>query len=186
MRPDRSLVADALATGAITAVATFALPALLRARRGEPVAAAFNAESHVLWGEEAARHDGITPEYTGVGAATHFGACFFWSAIYEAVMGDAVRTSPREDFAGAAAVAAGAYVIDYHVVPKRFTPGFEMRFSPGDMLAFFATLAATLPLRRLLVRRSRVVQRYPDERDERRAPTAPAFASPLPAATVGY
>ncbi len=181
MRSDRSLFADALVTGVVTAVATFALPALLRARRGEPVAAAFNAESHVLWGDEAARQDEVTPEYTGVGAATHLGACLFWSTIYEAMLGDARRTTPRQDFAGAAAVAAGAYVIDYHVVPKRFTPGFEMRFSAGDMLAFFATLAATLPLRRLLARRGRVVQRHTEQR---RAPTAPAFANRLPIATA--
>jgi hypothetical protein len=181
MRSDRSLFADALLTGAITAVATFALPALLRARRGEPVAAAFNAESHVLWGDEAARHDEVTARYTGVGAATHFGACVFWSAIYEALLGDPAATTPRQDFAGAAAVSAGAYVVDYHLVPKRFTPGFEMRFSAGDMIAFFATLAATLPLRRLLARRDRAVQGHTGAR---RAPTAPVFADRRPVATA--
>jgi hypothetical protein len=185
MAADRSLVTDALLTGVITAVATFALPALLRARRGEPVAASLNAESHVLWGDEAARHDEVSLEYTGVGAATHLGACLFWSTIYEAAMGDTAATTPRDDYAGAAAVAAGAYVIDYHLVPKRFTPGFEMRYSTGDMLAFFATLVATLPLRRLLARRERTVQRREAE-GQRRAPTAPVFASRLPVATAAY
>jgi hypothetical protein len=183
MTTERSLASDALLTGVITAVATFALPALLRARRGEPVAASLNAESHVLWGDEAARHDDVTPAYTGVGAATHLGACLFWSAIYEAAMGDAAKTTTNTDYAGAAAVAAGAYVIDYHVVPKRFTPGFEMRFSAGDMLAFFATLTATLPLRRLLARRERTVKRHTEQR---RAPTAPVFANRLPVATAAY
>lgn len=175
----RSLLADTLLTGAVAAIATFAVPGLLRAARGESVAASLNAESHVLWGDSAAEHDDLSVRYTGVGAATHLGACLFWSGLYEAAMGDVSATRPADDYAGAAATAASAYLIDYHLIPKRFTPGFEMRYSAGDMAAFFATLVAVMPLRRLLARRSRSVGRWSGRRQPR-APTARGFANPLP------
>lgn len=181
MAAPRSLFADTLLTGALTALVTFAVPALLRGARGAPVAASLNAESHVLWGDDAALHDDLSLQYTGVGAATHLGACLFWGGLYEAAMGDAAATTTAQDYAGAAATAAAAYVIDYHLVPRRFTPGFEMRYSPGDMIAFFAALVAVLPLRRLVAKRRRGAPAVV-ERGARRAPTARVFADPLPVA----
>ena len=183
----RSLLADACVTGAITALATFAIPALGRAARGVPVAAPVNAESHVLWGDEAASHDDVSLRYTGAGAATHFGACLFWGGIYEAAMGDARRSTDAADWGGAAATALGAYVLDYHLLPRRFTPGFEMRYSPGDMIAFFATFIAVLPLRRSLARRIQApapppgadVQAQPPAKSQRRR-TPHVFADRMP------
>jgi hypothetical protein len=52
-------------------------------------------------------------------------------------------------------VAAAAYVTDYHVVPKRLTPGWELRISPRSLLATYAVLALALPLRGLLGGRRR-------------------------------
>jgi hypothetical protein len=179
MTPSRSLLADTVVTGAATAFVTFLVPALMRAARGAPIAAPLNAESHVLWGDEAAVHDEISARYTGTGIATHVGACLFWSGIYEAAMGEVVRRTATHDVAGGIATAAAAYVIDYHVVARRFTPGFELRYSPGEMLAFFVALAATLPLRRLAARPRRVIRRWPRSR---RTPTAPVFADHRPVA----
>ena len=48
---------------------------------------------------------------------------------------------------GGAAVAAAAYVIDYHLIPKRFTPGFEKRVSGKSLTAIFAALAIGLAAR---------------------------------------
>jgi len=185
----RSLLADACVTGAITALVTFAVPALSRRARGESVAAPVNAESHVLWGDEAAAQDGVSLRYTGVGAATHVGACLWWGGIYEAAMGDPMRSDDAADWRGAAATALGAYVLDYHLLPRRLTPGFEKRYSAGDMIAFFATLVAVLPLRRALVRRMRKREVEPPREAapaERRhdpphkRPTPHVFADRLP------
>ncbi len=50
----------------------------------------------------------------------------------------------------AAGVAAAAYLIDYHVIPKRLTPGFEKRLSGKSMCAIFAALAIGLAARDVL------------------------------------
>lgn len=192
MHRGRSLLTDACVTGAITALATFAIPALSRRARGESVAAPVNAESHVFWGDEASRHDDLSMRYTAVGAATHVGACLWWGGIYEAAMGDPLHSSDDADWRGAAATALGAYVLDYHLLPRRFTPGFEKRYSAGDMLAFFATFVAVLPLRRA-VRRMREREnegsrrREVDERREdppRARPTPRVFADRMPFGTA--
>jgi hypothetical protein len=41
-------------------------------------------------------------------------------------------------------VTAGAYVVDYHLVPKRLTPGFEERLSPGALALVYAALGVSL------------------------------------------
>jgi hypothetical protein len=49
----------------------------------------------------------------------------------------------------AAAVSSAAYVTDYYVVPRRLTPGFELRL-PGSALALiYAALALGLSARDL-------------------------------------
>jgi hypothetical protein len=44
-------------------------------------------------------------------------------------------------------VTAGAYLTDYYLVPKRFTPGFEKRLSGKSLAAIFVALAAGLAAR---------------------------------------
>jgi hypothetical protein len=46
-------------------------------------------------------------------------------------------------------VAATAYVVDYHVVPRRLTPGFELRLRGAAFAGVFATLALGLAAREL-------------------------------------
>jgi hypothetical protein len=47
----------------------------------------------------------------------------------------------------AAAVTAGAYITDYYLVPKRFTPGFEKRVSGKSLFAIYVALAVGLAAR---------------------------------------
>lgn len=49
-----------------------------------------------------------------------------------------------------AAVSTLACVTDYHVVPKRLTPGFELRLPAGALAAAYAALALGLSARELL------------------------------------
>jgi hypothetical protein len=46
-------------------------------------------------------------------------------------------------------VSAAAYVTDYHVVPKRLTPGFELRVPRLALAGVYAALALGLSLRDL-------------------------------------
>jgi hypothetical protein len=43
-----------------------------------------------------------------------------------------------------------AYVVDYHVVPKRLTPGIESRLSCRSLLLVYVVLALSLGLGGLL------------------------------------
>jgi hypothetical protein len=45
---------------------------------------------------------------------------------------------------GAAAVSAVAYVTDYHLVPRRLTPGWEHRVSGKSLAAVYGVLALGL------------------------------------------
>lgn len=129
-----SAFAHRVVVSGVLAGTTAAIAASLAGRwQSRSYAAPLNATSHIVWGDEAARHDEASAKYTGTGALLHYGAALFWAALHEAMPGPAALR--------AAATAATAYVVDYHVVPRRLTPGFEMRVSPGALAAVYGALA---------------------------------------------
>ena len=151
MRPS-SFVRTLLSTG-IATVATTATAALFGKREVGSAAAPLNATSHILWGDEAAKHDEADWRHTGVGVLLNAGAMLSWVYVQE-------RYFPRPSGVwGAAAsgvgVAALAYVTDYYLVPKRLTPGFEKRLSSTALFAIYASLAAALASGAALHTRSR-------------------------------
>jgi hypothetical protein len=144
MRTCSEFLEDTLITGGIAAAATTATVALCgRAVEGNAIAP-LNAISHIAWGDQAARQDDASWKYTATGLALNTAAVGSWAALYEALFGH--RRSLTHRLAGGAAVSAFAYFIDYFVVPKRLTPGFEMRLSNKSLFAIYATLAASLGL----------------------------------------
>jgi hypothetical protein len=120
-----------------------------------------NAVSHIYDGGSVPAHDGPGHRNTLVGSALHAGASVWWAAFYEGLSGRA-RT-PAKAVGGAAFVAAAAYVVDYHVVGKRFRPGFEKHLSPAGMFAVYAALAAGLAMPAL----RRLRHHQPENREER-------------------
>lgn len=138
MNPARALVSGTIAAAAVTLAVGVA-----GRRRAGSAAAPLNATSHLLWGDEAARHDGYSMKYTATGFAANHAAAVFWALFYEAL--------PRQlpALARGAAVSALAYVVDYHVVPRRLTPGFELRLPRASLAAVYAALALGLSLRDL-------------------------------------
>jgi hypothetical protein len=155
------LVQRSLVSGSVAAAATLAATALCGVARGAGPLAPVNATSHIVWGREAARADRPDVRHTLPGLALHFGACIFWAAVYESL--------PRHPMRGPA-TAALAYVTDYHVVPRRLTPGWEMRL-PGRSLALvYAVLALSLPLGAVMRGRARGGARaWPARRPSRSA-----------------
>lgn len=140
----RALVSGTLAAAAVSLVATIAS----RRTTGSP-AAALNATSHFAWGERAAAHDDYSLKYTGLGATANYGASVFWALLYELATGRAQRTRAKALLDGAL-VSAAAYVTDYHLVPRRLTPGFELRLPGRALAAIYAALALGLSARDLL------------------------------------
>lgn len=144
----RALVSGFFA-GLATAVAAAFFGALEKRRPLAPI----NATSHVIWGEEAAHAPQPELRYTLPGLALNFGAGVFWAAIYERLFGRAAEKSGSKAVLGGAAVATAAYLVDYHLVPSRLTPGWERQISPRALALVFGALALSLPVRSLAQRR---------------------------------
>jgi hypothetical protein len=98
-----------------------------------------------------------------VGLGIHSAASVWWALFFEAL--------PRRlrDARGAVVVAGLAYVVDYHVVHRRFRPGFETQLSPQCLFAVYAALAGGFAIAGRLNRRLDDHEKENrDERDERR------------------
>lgn len=145
-------VKDAAVSGALAATA-LALAAAFAGRRSTgSYAAAANATSHIVWGTKALRRNAVTWKYTGTGLLANLGGALFWSILYEALRARRRPRTPSRALADGAAVAATAYLVDYHVVPQRFTPGFEHRLPGRALPGLYAAFALGLALRELLQR----------------------------------
>lgn len=119
-----------------------AVVAALARRRTGALSSGANATSHWLWGERAKRRHAPSARYTMVGYAIHHASSLLWAGVFDR----ATRAShaPARVAATAAAVATAAYVVDYHVVPRRLTPGFDRHLSAPGMVATYAAFAAGL------------------------------------------
>ena len=129
----RSFLERILISGAIAGTAAAIVVSLAGRRQAGSYAAPLNATSHIVWGDEAAEQNDVTARYTGTGLLLHYGSAVFWAALHESLPG---RAPVR-----AALTALAAYVVDYHVVPRRLTPGFELRVSPAALAAMYGALA---------------------------------------------
>ncbi|HUR21557.1 MAG TPA: hypothetical protein VMZ90_12155 [Vicinamibacterales bacterium] len=131
-------------TASATAATTAAAAMCGSLELGWP-AAPLNAVSHMLWGRDAIRHDAASAKYTGLGSALNTAAVASWSVLHHFMFRpDRRPPGMAPALARGAATAAVAYVVDYHVVPKRLTPGFEERLSNRSLFAIYAALAISL------------------------------------------
>jgi len=149
-----SWLVHTLAAAAPASAATTAVVSLCGKAEERNTVAPLNAVSHILWGDSAARQDELSLKHTGAGIVLNTLAITSWAGVYEAVFGGrARRGSNRAAILGGTATSTLAYVTDYHVVPQRFTPGFEKRLSPLSMFAVYASLALSLPIASILGRK---------------------------------
>jgi hypothetical protein len=150
----KDLVWRGLASGSVAAAAVSVAVGIIGRRIAGSAAAPFNATSHVAWGERAALEDGASLKYTGTGIAANYGACVFWAMLYEA-LGRGRPRSPARALLDGALVSATAYTVDYHLIPRRLTPGFELRVPAPALAGIFAVLALGLAASDVLVRKRR-------------------------------
>jgi hypothetical protein len=107
-------------------------------------AAGTNAASQWLWYPRARRVRRASPRYTSVGYGIHHASSLWWAGIFEALRPD--HAPPAGRAMRAAGVAALAYAVDYHVVPRRLSPGFEHRIGAAGMFSAYAAFALGLYL----------------------------------------
>lgn len=136
-------LANILVSGTAVSLATSAVLSVLARLEGRSPVQPLNSTSHWYWGEAAGRSRRVDVPHTIVGFATHHGASLFWACAYELL-----RRHPRRRaaFGDAVAVSTLAAVVDYAVVPKRLTPGWEKVVSPAAIGAAYAAMAVALAL----------------------------------------
>ena len=132
-----------LGRSVVTALATTATATVLSKLQTGHGAAALNATSHIVWGKRAFGRDAADARHTVVGTLLNAGAMLAWCAVHELL--PEARTLPAR-IIKAAGVSVASYVTDYHVVPKRLTPGFEERLSPAALAAVYVALGTGLLL----------------------------------------
>jgi len=139
-----SLLLAAAATGTIAhAAATAALAALARGE-GRGLLQPVNATSHFVHGPEAGQVRDADLAHTAVGVATNHAAAIFWALPMTLWLARRHRRSPAEVATDAAVTAGVAAAVDYGLVPRRLTPGWEHAVSPRSVAATFGVLGLGL------------------------------------------
>jgi len=118
-----------------------AAPALLAKQEGRYPVQPINASSHWYHGDAAGRSCAADIRHTLLGFATHHAASVFWAALFEALRRRYPKRSPALDALGVSALAAA---VDYGLVPKRLTPGWEEVVSPRTIMLACAAMALGL------------------------------------------
>lgn len=150
------LLGRALTDGSLAGVLTTAAVALLGRRETGSAAAPINATSHVLYGDEAGTADAVDVKHTLPGLLINTGAGVFWAFLRELVL-DRTRRAGRpgraKSTAASAATAGLAYAVDYHLIPRRLTPGWELRLSRKSVALGFVALGLGLAVAELVRKR---------------------------------
>ena len=136
---------DSIRKAKITALATTAAIALCGHLENGDAIQPLNDVSHITFGDEAFAQQGASLKYTGSGLLLTKSFTASWAVLHEILFGSYQdEGNVPASVAGGAAIAACAYVIDYHIVPKRLTPGFETHLSKRSLLAIYVVLALAL------------------------------------------
>ena len=162
--------------GFASALSTLVVSVFSRRRSGA-TAAGTNAASQWLWYPRARHVSRPSLRYTATGYAIHHASSLLWASVYEATRPE--QAPLRGQVVRAAGTAALAYVVDYHVVPRRLSPGFEHRIGPAGVAAAYAAFGLGLLLASRCARHAKVravVNPGPARRG--RARRAPAARSP--------
>ncbi|TCN33342.1 hypothetical protein [Sinorhizobium americanum] len=112
----------AVASGTIASLTTTAVLSLLARLEGRSIFQPANATRHWLHGEKAGHVKVGDTKHTLVGYCTHHLSAIFWAQPFEAWLSADRSGKATFTLRKAAITAAFAYLVDYHLVPKRLTP----------------------------------------------------------------
>ena len=137
----------ALVSGSVASVLSGVAAMIASRSETGHAAATLNGPSQWIWGRFARQPRRADAHRTLTGYVIHHASSLLWAALFES---SAARNAVRGHGARAAAVAALAATVDYAVVPRRFSPGFERHISPPSIAATYVAFAAGLVLASLL------------------------------------
>ena len=126
-------------SSAITILSVMALSVVEHKSAAAPV----TAISHIFYGDSAFEARAGDAMHFGIGFVLNVMAMIGWSAVAELVFRALSIDSHRLGYAVLVAVALSvlAYITDFHIVPKRFTPGFEHILSKRAIYVTYVFLA---------------------------------------------
>lgn len=130
----------ALSGTAVSIATTIALALAAKAEGRHPVRPT-NATGYWCRGDEAAASRAFDAKHTVLGFATHEGASIFWAVIFQALRKLGPNRPAAVDAIGVSALAA---FVDYLVVPKRLTPGWEKVVTPQSIVLAYGVMALAL------------------------------------------
>jgi len=132
-----------LKTGLALAATTNATIMLASDKENGSPWAAINAIAHIVDGDEKVQPIAYSQRESALGIVINGTAMAAWGVLYEgALLVTKTRSSPFT----ATLAAIAAYVIDFKVVPKQYTPGIEKQLSQKSVLLSYLVLAATFSL----------------------------------------
>ncbi len=114
-----------------------------------------NASSHWLWGPRAGQRRDASLSYTGTGAATNMAASMFWGTIFGSYLANRPPLSTPQMLRDAAAMGMIAGAVDYGLMPKSLTPGWELALSKRSVAIGLGATALGLALGGLLAQQGR-------------------------------
>jgi hypothetical protein len=121
-----SFLRYALYCGVAAGAASVAAVMLESAASGRSPLRPVNATSHWIHGREAGRREQADVSHTLTGALTNQGAAMFWGSLFAAWLTSRPRRTTGEMFRDAAVMGAIAATLDYGILPRRLTPGWEL------------------------------------------------------------
>jgi hypothetical protein len=136
----RERVRQGVRAGLVAAAATAGVLVGFGVARREPLRM-LNAVAHMVIGTRAYYTVGFDALATPLALALHALSVVLWGVLFAALAG---RLRGARLAAAAALLAAAAFLIDYHLVPERFRPGFETLLTTGELAALYAALGASL------------------------------------------
>lgn len=144
-----------LFSGLGASIAALTSVAALARSEGRPAVVPINATSKWFWGDGAGEQSRFDLKHTPLGIATNICAGMFWGALFGAVR-DHRRTAPHQLVCDGAILAGTAGALDYGILPRRLTPGWELQISSRSVLLSLTAMAAGAVLGDLVAQRYRL------------------------------
>jgi hypothetical protein len=149
----------ALYCGGAAGAASMATVMLAAMAEGRSPLQPVNATSHWIWGDEAGRHTRPDIAHTLTGAVTNQSAAMFWGALFGAWLSSRPPRSTAQMFRDAAAMGVIATTLDYGILPRRLSPGWELALSRPSVGLSMAAMALGLALGGLAAQEPRMRRR---------------------------
>jgi hypothetical protein len=140
------MLPSALLSAALSSCTTLALAAGFSRLSGGSAAEPVNAVGSQFSGRNGRPPHDFSLTSTLPGVLVNFAGCLFWSNVSTRWAAGAPVRNGTDAARRGAVLAALAYLVDYHVLPRRLRPGYERRLGTPQLLTVYASLAFTLTL----------------------------------------